>query len=275
MKNEIYDNMLSAYDVATEQQMRNAIFEVNQQLILAGLYNGGFFDVAAFYGGTCLRIFHGLQRFSEDMDFSLLVPDDKFDFTKYFQPIIDEFAIVGREVEIKKKDKKGFGKVESAFLKDNTDVYDVSFLAEKSIKIKMEVDTQPPLNFKTEQKLLLQPHSFMTRCFTLPDLFAGKMYALVYRSWKNRVKGRDWYDFEWYVRHNVPLDFVHLAERVRQFNNAEIGQAEFMVQLKNRLASANINQVKSDALPFVRNPKELDIWSNDYFVQLADMMKFE
>ena len=275
MKNEIYDNMLSAYDVATEQQMRNAIFEVNQQLILAGLYNGGFFDVAAFYGGTCLRIFHGLQRFSEDMDFSLLVPDDKFDFTKYFQPIIDEFAIVGREVEIKKKDKKGFRKVESAFLKDNTDVYDVSFLTEKSIKIKIEVDTQPSLNFRTEQKLLLQPHSFMTRCFTLPDLFAGKMHALVYRGWKNRVKGRDWYDFEWYVRHNVPLDFAHLAERIRQFNNEEIGQAAFMAQLKDRLASANINQVKNDVLPFVRNPKELNIWSNDYFVQLADMMKFE
>ena len=275
MKNEIYDNMLSAYDVATEQQRRNAIFEVNQQVILAGLYNGGFFDVAAFYGDTCLRIFHGLQRFSEDMDFSLLAPDDKFDFTKYFQPIIDEFAIVGREVEIKKKDKMGFGKVESAFLKDNTDVYDVSFQTDKSIKIKIEVDTQPPLNFRTEQKLLLQPHSFMTRCFTLPDLFAGKMHALVYRGWKNRVKGRDCYDFEWYVRHNVPLDLAHLAERVRQFNNEEIRQEVFMAQLKDRLASANINQVKSDVLPFVRNPKELDIWSNDYFVQLAGMMKFE
>ena len=275
MKNEIYDNMLSAYGVTTEQERRNAIFEANQQVILAGLYNGGFFDVAAFYGGTCLRIFHGLQRFSEDMDFSLLAPDDKFDFMKYFQPIIDEFAIVGREVEIKKKDKKGFGKVESAFLKDNTDVYDVSFQTDKSIKIKIEVDTQPPLNFKTEQKLLLQPHSFMTRCFTLPDLFAGKMHALVYRGWKNRVKGRDWYDFECYVRHNVPLDFAHLAERVRQFNNAEIGQEEFVAQLKDRLATANINQVKSDVLPFVRNPKELDIWSNDYFVQLADIMKFE
>ena len=275
MKNEIYDNMLSAYGATTEQERRNAIFEVNQQVILAGLYNGGFFDVAAFYGGTCLRIFHGLQRFSEDMDFSLLAPDDKFDFTKYFQPIIDEFAIVGREVEIKKKDKKGFGKVESAFLKDNTDVYDVSFQTDKSIKIKIEVDTQPPLNFRTEQKLLLQPHSFMTRCFTLPDLFAGKLHALVYRGWKNRVKGRDWYDFEWYVRHNVPLDFAHLAERVRQFNDEEIGQEEFMSQLKERLTTANINQVKSDVLPFVRNPKELDIWSNDYFVQLADMMKFE
>ncbi|KAB5267185.1 nucleotidyl transferase AbiEii/AbiGii toxin family protein [Parabacteroides distasonis] len=275
MKNEIYDNMLSAYGATTEQERRNAIFEVNQQVILAGLYNGGFFDVAAFYGGTCLRIFHGLQRFSEDMDFSLLAPDDKFDFTKYFQPIIDEFAIVGREVEIKKKDKKNFGKVESAFLKDNTDVYDVSFQTDKSIKIKIEVDTQPPLNFRTEQKLLLQPHSFMTRCFTLPDLFAGKMHALVYRGWKNRVKGRDWYDFEWYVRHKVPLDFAHLAERVRQFNNEEIRREVFMAQLKDRLASANINQVKDDVLPFVRNPKELNIWSNDYFVQLADMMKFE
>ena len=262
MKNEIYDNMLSAYGVTTEQERRNAIFEVNQQVILAGLYNGGLFDVAAFYGGTCLRIFHGLQRFSEDMDFSLLAPDDKFDFTKYFQPIIDEFAIVGRKVEF-------------AYLKDNTDVYDVSFQTDKSIKIKIEVDTQPPLNFRTEQKLLLQPHSFMTRCFTLPDLFAGKMHALVYRGWKNRVKGRDWYDFEWYVRHNIPLDFAHLAERVRQFNNEEIGQEAFMSQLKKRLASANINQVKSDVLPFVRNPKELDIWSNDYFVQLADMMKIE
>ena len=275
MKNEIYDNMLSAYGATTEQERRNAIFEVNQQVILAGLYNGGFFDMAAFYGGTCLRIFQGLQRFSEDMDFSLLAPDDKFDFTKYFQPIIDEFAIVGREVEIKKKDKKSFGKVESAFLKDNTDVYDVSFQTDKSIKIKIEVDTQPPLNLRTEQKLLLQPHSFMTRCFILPDLFARKIHALVYRGWKNRVKGRDWYDFEWYVRHNVPLDFAHLAERVRQFNNEEIGREAFMAQLKDRLASANINQVKSDVLPFVRNPKELDIWSNDYFVQLADMMKFE
>ena len=275
MKNEIYDNMLSAYGVTTDQERRNAIFEANQQVILAGLYNGGFFDVAAFYGGTCLRIFHGLQRFSEDMDFSLLTPNDKFDFTKYFQPIIDEFAIVGREVEIKKKDKKSFGKVESAFLKDNTDVYDVSFQTDKSIKIKIEVDTQPPLNFGTEQKLLLQPHSFMTRCFTLPDLFAGKMHALVYRGWKNRVKGRDWYDFEWYVRHNVPLDFAHFAERVRQFNNEEIRQEVFMAKLKDRLASADINQVKNDALPFVRNPNELDIWSNDYFVQLADMVKFE
>ena len=275
MKNEIFDNMLSHYELTTEQQKRNAIFEVNQQIILAGLYAGGFFESAAFYGGTCLRIFHGLQRFSEDMDFSLLMRDENFDFSKYFQPIVDTFALVGREVEITKKDKKSFGKVESAFLKDNTDVYDVTFQTEKSIKIKIEVDTNPPLNFTTEQKLLLQPHSFMTRCFTLPDLFAGKMHALVYRAWKNRVKGRDWYDFEWYVRNGVALDFAHLAERCKQFNGEDITPESFKDKLIERLSTADIKQVKEDVLPFVRNPKELDIWSNEYFVQLAEMVRVE
>ena len=273
--NEIFNQMLSGYDITTEQQKRNAIFEVNQQVILAGLYNGGFFNEAAFYGGTCLRIFHGLQRFSEDMDFSLLAPNENFDFTQYFQPIIDQFALVGREVEIRKKNKKNFGKVESAFLKDNTDVYDITFQTEKSVKIKIEVDTQPPLKFKTEQKLLLLPQSFMTRCFTLPTLFAGKMHALVYRAWKNRVKGRDWYDFEWYVRHNISLDFTHLSERALQFNQEELDKETFLQKLNERLATADINQIKADVLPFVRNPKELDIWSNDYFLQLAKMIRFE
>ena len=275
--NEIFSQMLSAYELTTEQQRRNATIEVNQQIILAGLYNGGFFSEAAFYGGTCLRIFHGLQRFSEDMDFSLLTPNSSFDFSQYFQPIIDQFAIVGREVEIKKKDKKSFGKVESAFLKDNTDVYDITFQTERSIKIKIkiEVDTQPPLKFKTEQKLLLLPESFMTRCFTLPDLFAGKMHALVYRAWKSRVKGRDWYDFEWYVRHKIPLDLTHLHERVLRFNCEEITKESFLDMLNERLATSDINQVKTDVMPFLRNPKETDIWSNDYFLQLAQMIKFE
>lgn len=273
--NEVYQNMLSAYDLTTDQAKRNAIFEVNQQVILSGLYNGGFFDKAAFYGGTCLRIFHGLQRFSEDMDFSLIQPDKEFDFTQYFQPVIDEFAAIGRQVEIRKKDKSNFGKVESAFLKDNTDVYDISFQTEKSVKIKIEVDTNPPLLFSTEQKLLLEPRSFMTRCFTLPDLFAGKMHALVYRSWKNRVKGRDWYDFEWYVRNHVALDFAHLKERIKEFNGCEKSEEDFLADLKQRLSSADINQVKSDVLPFIKNTKELEIWSNEYFLQLMDMIKID
>lgn len=273
--NELYEKMLSAYDQSTETARRNAIYEVSQQIVLAGLADGGFFDKAAFYGGTCLRIFHGLNRFSEDMDFTLLKEDSSFNFEQYFQPVIDQFALVGRKVEIKKKDKKSFGKVESAFLKDTTDVYDISFQTEKSIKVKIEVDTVPPLKFATEQKILLQPKSFLTRCVTLPDLYAGKMHALVFRAWKSRIKGRDWYDFEWYVRNGIPLDWNHLHERILQFNGQEMTLNGFKFALRDRLGSADISRVKEDVLPFLNNPGELDIWSNDYFLQLADMMKID
>ena len=273
--NELYEKMLSAYDQSTDTARRNAVYEVSQQIVLAGLSDGGFFDKAAFYGGTCLRIFHRLNRFSEDMDFTLLKEDNSFYFEHYFQPIIDQFALVGRKVEIKKKEKKSFGKVESAFLKDNTDVYDLSFQTEKSIRVKIEVDTIPPLKFTTEQKLLLQPKSFMTRCVTLPDLFAGKMHALAFRVWKNRIKGRDWYDFEWYVRNGIPLDWNHLQERIRQFNGQEMTLEEFKTTLRERLSGTDINRVKEDVLPFLNNPGELDIWTNDYFLLLADQMKIQ
>ena len=271
----MFEQMVSSYQMVTDKDRRNAMYEVMQKITLAGLYRGGFFDKAAFYGGTCLRIFHNMERFSEDMDFSLLVADESFKIEHYFPAIIEEFHLVGREVEITKKDKTRFSKVDSAFLKDDTDVYDVVVKTEKSLKIKIEVDTQPPLQFQTEHKLLLRPYSFMTRCFTLPNLYAGKMHALVFRTWKNRVKGRDWYDFEWYVRHNIPLDFTHLAERCKQFNNENITPELFKEKLIERLSTADIKQVKEDVLPFMRNPKELDIWSNDYFVQLAGMVRIE
>ncbi len=271
--NELYEKMLSAYDQSTDAARRNAIYEVSQQIVLAGLADGGFFDKAAFYGGTCLRIFHGLKRFSEDMDFTLLKEDESFRFEQYFQPVIDQFALVGRRVEIRKKDKKGFGKVESAFLKDNTDVYDLSFQTEKSIKVKIEVDTAPPLKFATEQKLSLQPKSFMTRCVALPDLFAGKMSALAFRAWKTRVKGRDWYDFEWYVRNGVPLGWSHLQERIRQSTGQGMTPEQFQAALRERLGGTDIELVKKDVLPFINDPHELDIWSNDYFLQLADKIK--
>lgn len=270
----IFEQMLSRYEIKTIEQKRNATHEVMQEITLAGLYRGGFFDKAAFYGGTCLRIFHQLPRFSEDMDFSLIGKDETFDLESYFPSIIDEFKAAGRDVVITRKEKKKETKVESAFLKDDTAVYDVKFKTDKDIKIKIEVDIDPPLGFTTEQKLSLMPFSFMTRCFTLPDLYAGKMHALLFRNWQTRVKGRDWYDFEWYVRHDVLLDFTHLQIRTKEFNNMDIDKETFVSMLKNRFTSTDINMVKRDVLPFVQNPKELDIWSNDYFLQLADRIKF-
>lgn len=270
----IFDQMLARYEIKTSEQKRNATYEVMQEIALAGLYRGGFFSKAAFYGGTCLRIFHGLPRFSEDMDFSLVEKNAGFNLENYFQSIIEEFKAAGRDVLITKKDKKLPTKVESAFLKDNTELYNLSFKTEKEIKIKIEVDTNPPLGFATEQKLSLMPFSFMTRCFTLPDLYAGKMHALIFRSFKKRVKGRDWFDFEWYVRHNVPLDFAHFQERTVEFNNKAVDKEEFINLLREKLSSSDIKMVKQDVMPFVQNPDELDIWSNDYFLQLAERIRF-
>ena len=115
----------------------------------------------------------------------------------------------------------------------------------------------------------------MTRCFTLPYLYAGKMHALVYRAWQRRVKGRDWYDFEWYVRHQIPLDYSHLQERIREFSGEVVERETFMQLLRDKLSSTDIELVKQDVLGFIDNPRELDIWSNDYFLRLADMIVFK
>lgn len=139
------------------------------------------------------------------------------------------------------------------------------------------MDTDPPLLFQTEQKLLMRPHSFMTRCFTLPDLYAGKMHALVYRAWQRRIKGRDWYDFEWYVRNGIALNFNHLQARIKEFSSEDVGRKQFMEQLRHKLATSDIENVKQDVLPYIsmHQQSDLDIWSNDYFLQLADLIKFE
>ena len=168
---------------------RNALYEVMQQVVLSGLYRGGFFNEAAFYGGTCLRIFYGLKRYSEDMDFSLLAKNTDFNLEKYFPAIIEEARLLGREIVITKKDKKNFSRVESAFLKDNTDVYNLTFATDKTLKIKIEVDIDPPLGFKTEQKLLMLPFSFNTRCMLPSDLMPARCTHSF--SVSGRIESRD------------------------------------------------------------------------------------
>ena len=274
----MFDKMLSRYATVTQAERQNALHEVMQEITLSGLYRAGFFDRAAFYGGTCLRIFYGLQRFSQDLDFSLLQADKNFALEKYFEPIIAEFKALGKDVVMIKKSKTTLTNVESAFLKENTEIYDLQFSTEKKTKIKIEVDTQPPPDFTTEYKLLLLPFSFMTRCYSLPDLYAGKMHAFLFRNWQKRVKGRDWYDFEWYVRNNIALNFSHLQKRTLQINTLNIKDFTpgiFKQMLKERVENTDIEAVKNDVRPFLKNPLEMDIWSRDYFLQLTDMIQFK
>lgn len=270
-----FEQLVNAYHPQNEIELANAQRETMQKVALAGLERGGFFEHAAFYGGTCLRLMHGLKRYSEDMDFSLTAKNDGVHIENFFQPIVDEFSAMGLQVDIKKKDKKNFGRVESAFLKENTEAYEIKFQMRKMMKVKIELDTNPPLAFQTERRLLTAPYAFSVRCFTLPDLFAGKMHALVYRTWQRRIKGRDWYDFEWYVRNGIALDWTHLQERISEFSGNTISLDQFMQELRNRLATGDIAMVKQDVVGYVESPRELDFWSNEYFLQLADMIKFE
>lgn len=274
----VFDQMMSRYEIKTTEDKHNAVHEVMQQITLAALYRAGFFNKAAFYGGTCLRIFHDLPRFSEDMDFSLLEKDENFSLEGFFDTIMNEFRALGREVVISRKAKVTDTHIESAFLKDNSDIYNIEFQTQRSIKIKIEVDTNPPLGFNTEYKLLLLPFSFMTRCFNLSGLFAGKMHAFLFRNWKKRVKGRDWYDLEWYVRNEHKLNFSHLKERCIQSGHVEAEDFTldgFTRLLKKRIRDANIDMVKADVGPFVRDANDLTIWSTDYFLNLVELIKFE
>lgn len=273
----VFDQMLSRYKIETNEDNINAQHEVMQQIALAGLYRGGFFSKAAFYGGTCLRIFYGLNRFSENMDFSLLQKDAGFNLENYFDSVIEEFKALGRDVVINKKQKNKETNIKSAFLKDDTAIYNLHFRTERRIKIKIEVDVNPPPGFTVEPKLLLLPFSFMSSCYTLPDLYAGKIHALLFRHWKNRVKGRDWYDFEWYVKNNTPLNFYHFRERTRQsesFDN-DLTHDKFKELLKKKISKTNIKLVKTDIRPFIKKPEELDIWSIEYFMQLVDMIRYK
>ena len=268
--------MLSRFNAITMEQKQQALREVMQEIALAGLYRGGFFEKAAFYGGTCLRIFYGLPRYSEDLDFSLLQEDTHFSLEPYFEAIKTEFAALGVDVSISQKKKTASTAIESAFLKNDTQIVVLDF-AGVSVKIKFEVDTQPPLGFATEEKLLVEPFSFYVKSFALPDLYAGKMHALLFRQWKNRIKGRDWFDFEWYVRRGAPLNLAHFNQRALQSGDLlqPVDETGFVSLLGERIASVDFDNAKQDAERFIADARILVIWSQDYFMALAQRVKFQ
>jgi predicted nucleotidyltransferase component of viral defense system len=272
---DIIESMLSRHPRGNDLEVTNALRETMQEIALAGLQRAGFFEKAAFYGGTCLRIFHGLPRYSEDLDFSLLKANKLFSFEPYFQKLKQEFQSLGFEVEITEKQKTSVTDIASAFLKKTSSRYDLKINGQKVLKIKFEVDTDPPIGFSVEQKLLLQPYPFYVKCFSLSDLFAGKAHALLFRQWQNRIKGRDWYDFEWYVRKGVSLNRHHLAIRAQQSGhwNSEVMSKQDLAKLfADRIQVIDPKLARDDVMRFIKNPKDLDIWSQSYFQDLANAM---
>lgn len=276
---------LETYPLNNKDEAFEALREIMQEIALAGLQRAGFFEKAAFYGGTALRIFYGLNRYSEDLDFSLLDYDADFALDKYLDAILLEFEALGMQVTVKEKIKTNQNNIDSAFLKSETiwkelvleGIIPQSGISQNTqIKIKLEVDTQPPLGFETEERLLLKPFSFYVKCFTLPNLFAGKMHALLFRKWKNNVKGRDWYDMEWYIKKGTVLNLNHFLIRAQNsgdWQNKTINEQEFRELLHAKIETIDMGRVKADIVRFIPDAKVLDIWSPQYFKDLVQNLK--
>jgi len=271
-----FDAMVAEFKQRNAADVRNATHEVMQQIALAGLARGGFFEKAAFYGGTCLRILHDMPRFSEDMDFSLLEPDLNFRFEDYFPAVVEEFKLAGKDVEIKMKHKGQPSAIESAFLKESSDVFDIGFTTEKRMKVKIEVDIDPPPKFATEMRVLSEPRSCPVRAYMLPDLFAGKVSAALFRKWQRRIKGRDWYDVIWYIVKRVPLDLTHLVERAKESApGVDVSTPEkVLAAFAEKIEAIDFAAAAEDVRPYLQDPSELDMWSMDFFRQMIPRMAF-
>jgi len=264
------------------------IREILQQTALLGLERHGFFEKAAFYGGTALRILYGLDRFSEDLDFTLLNSDPEFNFTPYLEGMKSELAAFGFDMEVQQKKKNIETSVQSAFLKINTiQLYLAIGEEQKSkminhnekVQIKLEIDTDPPQHYRAQNMLVLNPVSFYVLSLHQNDLFAGKIHAALYRAWKGRVKGRDWYDIVWYITNKIPLSLVYLTSCMRQAEKltAEetIDRSRVLELLKQKIDTIDWENAKADVRPFIAEPKQLDIWSRDYFHALVQRIIVE
>jgi hypothetical protein len=274
---------IDQYKPNSEEHMVSALREIMQEVALAGLYRAGFFKEAAFYGGTCLRVFYGLPRFSEDLDFSLTEKNQNFSLTEFLPYLTAEFEALGMNVVVREKPRNPNSQVESAFLKADTEwkelvLESTSFalpINKPSLKIKLEVDVLPPLRFQTENKLLLRPFSFYVNCLRIEDLFAGKMHALLFRKWKSRVKGRDWFDLEWYIRKGFPINLDHFSVRAIESGDLDLPVDEKKIRelLRQKVEDMDFGPVREDVVRFIPDPTVLDIWSRAYFLELIEKLK--
>lgn len=240
-------SMLNQYNPQTAEEYRNALKEIVQEIALYGMNKSGFFQEGAFYGGTALRIFYGLQRFSEDMDFSLMYPNTSFSLSKYLPAIAEELSAVGLKMQVEQKNKTKASDIQSAFIKGGTLIQmiriqqtDSSLLPgihkQEQLRIKVEVDTNPPAGAGFELQYALRPVPYAVRLYDKPSLFAGKIHAVLCRNWAHRIKGRDLYDYIWYLSQNTPVNLFHLQKRLEQSNRWNPSRCLTLSDTKHMLA---------------------------------------
>ena len=287
--NTSIEEMLKKYRADTPERKKNAVKEIMQEIILCGLSRAGFFQKAAFYGGTALRIFHGLDRFSEDLDFSLLAPDSAFDLPSFFPMLKKEVQAYGLKLDIGEKEKTKESAIKSAFLKGNTMEHILLFFPDavplggissgEVVKIRLEVDVNPPLGAHYEHRFQLLPAPYDVRLFDMPSLFAGKIHAVICRAWKNRVKGRDLYDYIFYLSRRTKVNLPHLQARLQDSGalksgeNLDIGKLKAL--LGDRFGQIDFAAAKADVRGFLPDSRSLEVWGSDFFRQITADLEAE
>lgn len=280
--NTVLEQMIEHYNPKNIDDKRNVIKEVMQEIVLCGLSKAGFFNVAAFYGGTALRIFYGLDRFSEDLDFSLLIKDKEFDLSKYFPFLKEVVSSYGLDVDVELKNKTKDSYVQSAFLKGDTIEHFLLFypndLVEginknEKVKIKFEIDTMPPGLATYETKYRLLPTPYGVKLYDESSLFSGKIHAVICRSWKSRVKGRDLYDYIFYLSRKSKYNLPHLREKLIDSGfidkETKLDNDDIKRILIDRFNENDFEAAKNDVVPFIKNTNVLDIWSKEFFVDIT------
>jgi len=285
---EAIARMLERYKAPTVDETIRALREILQEVALLGLWRARFFEHAAFYGGTALRVFFGLDRFSEDLDFTLLRPEPAFELGRFTAALEKEIRGFGFKVEVALRQKAIASPIQSAFLKANTrnQLLLINVPPEQiagipsgqTLKIRIEVDTDPPPGFGAETRYLLQPIPSPIRVCDPPDLFAGKIHALLFRRWEKRVKGRDWYDFVWFVANQIPLHLEHLEQRMRQTRDWTGESPLTPDALRNILTQAidrlDIEHARREVMPFLKQPESVGVWSSEFFKDVAGRIRF-
>ncbi|MBN1870917.1 MAG: nucleotidyl transferase AbiEii/AbiGii toxin family protein [Candidatus Omnitrophica bacterium] len=287
--NDAVKAMLNRYRCAGVNDYENALKEIIQEIALLGLWRSKFFERSAFYGGSALRIMYGLDRFSEDLDFSLLKPDKSFSLASYSRAVEDELKSFGFSAVVPVKVKTPETNMDSAFIKAGTlknmivievpEALSKKIHKGKLIKVKFEIDKNPPGEFATETKYLFQPIPFSVNTYTLPCLFAGKLHALLCRAWTGRVKGRDWYDFVWFIGRNVPVNLRHLEKRMRQAGDIKeketLTKKNLEQKILEKIDAVDFLDARKDVENFLKDRSSLKLWGREYFKSVCERLTAE
>ena len=286
--NNAIEAMLSRYSPTNNYERESAIKEILQEIALAGLSRGGFFEKAAFYGGTCLRIFHGLNRWSEDLDFALLSKDPDFKLDDYFPALEKEFKSYGIDISVETRKKDEDASVQSAFLKGNTMTLMMSFfpksedakrvVSNQKTKIKFEIDTDNPSGGVTEFKYRMLPAPYEVQIFDESTLFAGKIHAIICRDYKHHVKGRDYYDYLFYLGKGSKFNLAYLENKLKN-TGGKIGNDETLTLervkelLKERFEVVDYESAKKDVSRFISDQESLTLWKKELFLSTLGELK--